>query len=52
MPRDYKREYKVRSQKDRNDRSYRRRARRLLQNLGEKMLTIKIKTQEIILEKI
>ena len=31
MPRDYKREYKVRSQKDRDNRSYRRRARKLLQ---------------------
>ena len=39
MPRDFKREYKVRSQKDKDDRSYRRRARRLLQKkLGIKKL--------------
>ena len=39
MPRDYKREYKVRSQKDRDNRSYRRRARKLLQKrLGIKKL--------------
>ena len=37
--RDFKREYKVRSQKDKDDRSYRRRARRLLQKkLGIKKL--------------
>jgi hypothetical protein len=39
MSRDFKREYKVRSQKDKDDRSYRRRARRLLQKkLGIKKL--------------
>ena len=39
MQRDFKREYKVRSQKDKDDRSYRRRARRLLQKkLGIKKL--------------
>ena len=39
MTRDYKREYKVRSKKDRDNRSYRRRARKLLQKrLGIKKL--------------
>ena len=39
MARDYKREYKVRSQEDRDNRSYRRRARSLLQKkLGIKKL--------------
>ena len=39
MARDYKREYKVRSQEDRDNRSYRRRARSLHQKkLGIKKL--------------
>jgi len=39
MARDYKREYKVRSQEDRDNRSHRRRARSLLQKkLGIKKL--------------
>ena len=39
MPRDYKREYKVRSKKDRDNRQYRRLARRLMQKkLGIKRL--------------
>ena len=43
MARDYKREYKVRSQQDRDNRSYRRRARRLLQ----KKLGIKLKGKDV-----
>ena len=39
MPRDYKREYAVRSKKGRNDRQYRRIARRLMmKKLGIKRL--------------
>ena len=39
MSRDYKREYKVRSKKDRDNRQYRRLARRLMQKkLGIKRL--------------